>query len=214
SNSGSIPISLFFYFHHDLPWIKEITSISKQSRDTLNIRGQTNELDKFTIKIKLNTLSNQPIIRTLTDIFQLNTIHRDILTKLTSNRPKQPYFVLTDQVFQSTEHNTFFIQITLPKLLPDETFSFDIIYQSDSSDNERQQDITGIYFNEEILRLQKQFDQRFENIFQLKTKQNISENKINFARSTLSNLIGGISDFTGKDLLFCYDKSYSLGYSP
>ncbi|CAF1041203.1 unnamed protein product [Adineta steineri] len=201
SNSGSIPISLFFYFHHDLPWIKEITSISKQSRDTLHIRGQTNELDKFTIKIKLNTLSHQPIIRTLTDIFQLNTIHRDILTKLTSNRPKQPYFVLADQVFQSTEHNTFFIQITLPKLLPDEKFSFDIIYQSDSSDNERQQDLTGIYFNEEILRLQKQFDQRFENIFQLKTKQNMSENKIHFARSTLSNLIGGISYFTGQSLV-------------
>jgi uncharacterized protein YwqG len=79
-----------------------------------------------------------------------------------------------------------------------ERFSFDIIYQSDSSDNERKQDLTGVYFNEEILRLQKEFDQHFENIFQLKTKQNMDEKTINFARSTLSNLIGGISYFTGK----------------
>jgi mannosyl-oligosaccharide glucosidase len=104
------------------------------------------------------------------------------------------------------EHNTFFVQITLPKTVAGEAFSFDVIYQSDSSDNERQQDLTGIYFNEEILRLQKQFDQRFENIFQLKTKQNMSENKIQFARSTLSNLIGGISYFTGKFSLFSNNK--------
>ncbi|CAF4619009.1 unnamed protein product, partial [Rotaria magnacalcarata] len=75
-------------------------------------------------------------------------------------------------------------------------FSFDIIYQSDSSNNEREQDLTGFYFNEEITRLQKQFDERFENIFQLKTKQNMDAKKIQFAKSTLSNLIGGVSYFT------------------
>jgi uncharacterized protein YwqG len=82
-----------------------------------------------------------------------------------------------------------------------ESFSFDIIYQSDSSNNIREQDLTGYYFNEEIIRLQKQFDERFENIFQLKTKQNMDSKKIQFARSTLSNLIGGISYFTGKNMI-------------
>ena len=77
------------------------------------------------------------------------------------------------------------------------SFSFDIIYQSDSYNSERTQDLTGSYFNQEIFRLQKQFDERFEKIFQLKTKQNMDTNKIHFARSTLSNLIGGISYFTG-----------------
>lgn len=162
------------------------------------IHGQTNELDKFTIKIQLNTLSHQPIVRTLTDVFQLDTIHRDILTKLTSNPPKQPFYVLADQTLKNFEHNTFFVQITLRQPLIDELFSFDIIYQSDSSDDERKQDLTGAYFAEEILRLQQQFDQRFESIFKLKTKQNMDEKKINFARSTLSNLIGGVSYFTGK----------------
>jgi len=52
-----------------------------------------------------------------------------------------------------------------------------------------------------MIRLQKQFDERFENIFQLKTKQNMDSKKIQFARSTLSNLIGGISYFTGKDMI-------------
>ncbi len=131
-------------------------------------------------------------------MFQLDTIHRNILSKLTSNPPEQPYIILTDQLNKNFEHNTFFVQITLREKLADERFSFDIIYQSDSSNNKRQQELTGSYFNEEIVRLQKEFDQRFENIFQLKTKQNMDEKKINFARSTLSNLIGGISYFTGK----------------
>ena len=77
-------------------------------------------------------------------------------------------------------------------------FSFDIIYQSDSSAHERKQDLTDNYFNEEIYRLQQQFDERFEDIFQLKTRQNMDTKKIHFAKSTLSNLIGGISYFTGK----------------
>lgn len=201
---NSIPISLFFYFHHDHPWIKELRGISKQSPDSITLRGQTNELDNFTIKIKLNTLSHQPVVRTLTDVFRLDTIHSDILRKLTSNPPKQPYYVLIDQTLKDAEHNTFFIQITLRKPIPDEIFSFDIIYQSDSSDNERTQDLTGPYFNEEIARLQKEFDQRFETLFQLKSKQNMDETKINFARATLSNLIGGISYFTGKFLIDQY----------
>ena len=104
---------------------------------------------------------------------------------------------MTDQAFKSTEHNTFFVQITVPKLLVDESFSFDIIYQSGSSDEERQQDLTGKYFDEEILRLQQEFDHRFNNIFKLKSKPNMTEKRIDFARSTLSNLLGGISYFTG-----------------
>ncbi|CAF4566972.1 unnamed protein product, partial [Rotaria sp. Silwood2] len=106
-----------------------------------------------------------------------------------------------DQPFKDFEHNTFIIQLTLKQPLANEIFSFDIIYQSDSSSNEREQDLTGYYFNEEINRLQKQFDERFENIFQLKTKQNMDIKKIHFAKSTLSNLIGGISYFTGKSLV-------------
>ena len=99
------------------------------------------------------------------------------------------------------EHNTFFIQLTLPQPQVNEPFSFDIIYQSDSSNKERQQELTGNYFNEEINRLQKQFDERFESIFQLKNKANIDAKKIQFARSTLSNLIGGVSYFTGKEYI-------------
>ncbi len=201
SLNRTIPISLFFYFHHDLPWIDEISSISSQSPDTITLRGQTNELDGFTIKIQLNTPSNQVVIRTLTDVFQLDKIHENLLTKLTSNSRDQPYFLLGEQPFKDFEHNTFFVQLTLKQPVAGESFSFDIIYQSDSSNNIREQDLTGYYFNEEIIRLQKQFDERFENIFQLKTKQNMDSKKIQFARSTLSNLIGGISYFTGKTMI-------------
>ena len=142
------------------------------------------------------------IIRTLTDVFQLDQIHQNILTKFTSTSREQPYLILADQPFKDFEHNTFFIQLTLTQPQASETFSFDIIYQSDSSNKEREHDLTGFHFNEEITRLQKQFDERFENIFQLKNKANLDAKKIQFARSTLSNLIGGISYFTGRNIFF------------
>ena len=183
-----------------MPWIDEISKTT-ESPDAVIIRGQTNELDGFTVKFKLNTRSNQVIIRTLTDVFQLEKIHESLLTKLTSTSRDQPYFILGEQPLKDFEHNTFFVQLTLTQPQANEVFSFDIIYQSDSSNDQREQDLTGYYFNEEITRLQKQFDDKFENIFQLKNKQNMDAKKIQFAKSTLSNLIGGISYFTGKSLV-------------
>ncbi|CAF1172830.1 unnamed protein product [Adineta ricciae] len=201
STNRTIPISLFFYFHHDLPWIDEINSNSKQSPDAVVVRGQTNELDSFTIKIKSNTPSHHAMTRTLTDVFHLDKIHETLLTKFATTSRDQPYFYLAEQPLKDFEHNTFFVQITLTQPISSDTFSFDIIYQSDSSNHVREQDLTGYYFNEEIARLQKQFDERFESIFQLKSKQNMDSKKIHFARSTLSNLIGGVSYFTGKSLV-------------
>lgn len=162
------------------------------------LHGQTNELDRFTIQIKLNTLSHQPIIRTLTDVFQIDRIHQDLLSKFTSNPPEQPFHLLAHQPTRFDEHNTFFLQITLRQMTIDERFSFDIIYQSDSSNDERRRDLTGNYFDEEIHRLKDQFDQQFEQIFQLKNKQKMDDKHIHFARSTLSNLLGGISYFSGR----------------
>ena len=160
----------------------------------LIVHGQTNELDRFTIQIKLNTLAHQPIIRTLTDVFQLDTIHQDLLRKFTVNPPEQPFYLLANQPLREDEHNTFVVQITLRQPMVDERFSFDVIYQSDSSNNERERDLTDGYFDQEMSRLKNQFDQRFEKIFQLK----MNEKYIHFARSTLSNLLGGISYFSGR----------------
>ena len=136
----------------------------------------------------------------MTDVFQLDTIHQHILNKLTANPPQQPYILLVDQPLKSAEHNTLFVQITLQQPSLDQPFFFDVIYQSDSSTEERQQDLTGSYFAEELIRLQQEYDQRFEQIFQLKAKQKMDEKSIQFARSTLSHLVGGISYFTGNCL--------------
>ena len=100
-----------------------------QSLDALNVRGQTNELDAFSIRLKMNTRGQQPVVRTLTDLFQLDKMHETVLTKLTS---KQSQFLLADQPFKDFEHNTFVVQVTLAQPVPGETFSFDILYQSDS----------------------------------------------------------------------------------
>lgn len=192
------PVSLFFYFHYDHPWIKQMKMAPKQFEDRVFVRGATNELQGFNVKIKLNpSTANQAILRTMTDIFPLDTIHQKILNKLTSNPPRQPLILLLDQPLDNAQHNTLFVQITLKTLAANQPFSFDIVYQSDSSSDQRDEELSGSYFNAELTRLQQQYDQRFEQIFQLKSKTNLNEKMIHFARSTLSHLIGGIAYFTG-----------------
>ena len=126
----------------------------------------------------------------------MEKIHEQILNKFST---QQSLFLLTEQTLKDFEHNTFIVQLTLPEMNGgQDTFSFDVIYQSDSSNRHRQEDLTGGHFQEQMIKFQKQFDEKFENIFQLKSKQNFDSKKIQFAKSTLSNLIGGISYFTGK----------------
>ncbi|CAF0888227.1 unnamed protein product [Didymodactylos carnosus] len=209
------PVSLFFYFHHDLPWMDEIITSKKSDNEQYRlttVRGQTNELDAFTIKFKIpsGAHSQIPIIRSLTERLPLHNVHQTILRRLVpydtasaSNSRKQQqqqdrYFVLQDQEIKYYEHNFFILQLTLPQPVV-QPFTFDIIYESDSVN--RQNELSGVHFNELITQLQKQFDERFESIFQLKTKQNMEIKKINFARSTLSNLLGGIAYFTGQSLV-------------
>ena len=74
-----------------------------QSSDSVTIRGQTNELDGFTIKVQTNTRSKPAILSTLTDVFQLDKIHENILTKLKTNSHEQPYLLLDKQPFKDFE---------------------------------------------------------------------------------------------------------------
>ena len=64
-------------------------------------------------------------------------------------------FFLISNHLKILNNNTFFVQLTLTQPVANEVFSFDVIYQSDSSNKEREQDLTGFYFNEEITRLPK-----------------------------------------------------------
>ncbi|CAF4482064.1 unnamed protein product, partial [Didymodactylos carnosus] len=76
-------MSLFFYFHHDLPWMDEIIT-SKKSNDeqyrVTTVRGQTNELDAFTIKFKIPSgkESQIPLIHTWTDRLPIHNVHEII----------------------------------------------------------------------------------------------------------------------------------------
>jgi hypothetical protein len=144
-----------------------------------------------------NSSAKAGLLRTMTDRFQLDTIHQTILEKLSSNPPKQPFILLNEQLLNTSTHNTLLVQMTWKSMSIDEQYSFDIVFQSDSSRHERTHELSGKFFADELIRLQQQFDQRFEQIFQLQSKQHMNISDIRFARSTLSNLIGGISFFTG-----------------
>lgn len=200
---------MFFYFHHDLPWIEEIND---ENKEKINVRGQTNELDGFNVNFLYNRAQHRPVVAKLTDVFELDKIHDQTLKKLNM---KNNHYALVDQPFKDFEHNTFVFQITLLQPIPGQTFSLDIVFQSDSSESQRRQDLTGQRFNDEIARHQRQFDEKFENIFQLKSKFNFEPKKLLFARSTLSNLLGGLAYFTGKPrverfhfLLNCWNNRF------
>lgn len=193
SNRTLAPVSLFFYFHHDLPWIDEISRSTPADQQIITIRGQTAELDGFTVQIQPS--SSGVLLRTLTDVFSLEKIHQEVLTKFSS---EQNFYLLTEQTLKDFQHNTVIVQLTIPQLNTQHGFSFDVVFQSDSSARHRTNELTGPFFAEQLAKFQKQFDERFETIFQLKTKQNFDAKKIQFAKSTLSNLLGGISYFTGE----------------
>jgi len=198
NNRTATPISVFFYFHHDLPWIDEISRSKSAGPQIVTIRGQTAELDGFSIQIQPNQPQTPFLLRTLTDVFTLDKIHQEILPKFSL---EQNFYLLTEQNLKDFQHNTLIVQLTIPQVPVGQAFSFDVVFQSDSSNRFRTEDLTGTFFTEQLTKFQKQFDERFENIFQLKTKQNFDTKKIQFAKSTLSNLLGGISFFTGQSLV-------------
>ncbi|KAF9189385.1 Processing alpha glucosidase I [Haplosporangium sp. Z 11] len=93
--------------------------------------------------------------------------------------------------FFSDNPNMIFLQMH-----HDSEFEFEIRFDSGSASNP----MTSEVISTELAKAEGAFDERFEEKFQLK-QQGYSEPMINFAKATLSNLIGGIGYFHGSAIV-------------
>jgi mannosyl-oligosaccharide glucosidase len=73
--------------------------------------------------------------------------------------------------------------------------------------------MTGHEFDEQLAKHKEDFDKKFEEKFQLK-QTGFNSSYISFARSTLSNLIGGIGYFYGESLISSKSAQKTMMYFP
>ncbi|XP_076046387.1 mannosyl-oligosaccharide glucosidase isoform X2 [Oratosquilla oratoria] len=107
---------------------------------------------------------------------------------------KEKVIGLAGDLFDHTDHerNPNFIVFQLTGIPP---FEFEVVYQSDSYRN-RPVMLMGEAFTEELNKYENRFNHNFESKFSMKAK-GFSEEEINFAKATLSNMVGGIGYFYG-----------------
>ncbi|KAK3817760.1 MAG: glycoside hydrolase [Benniella sp.] len=90
----------------------------------------------------------------------------------------------------------------------DSEFEFEVRFNSKSSPNPVTTDI----ISSELTKAENAFDERFENVFHLK-HHGYNESMVNFAKATMSNLVGGIGYFYGSSIVD-HSPTYEEGQNP
>ncbi|KAF9090912.1 Processing alpha glucosidase I [Mortierella sp. GBA35] len=102
----------------------------------------------------------------------------------------QDLFALPDQFYGGIP-NIILIQMNY-----DSEFEFEVKFNSKSSPNQ----VTSSVFTSALAKAEEAFDKRFEETFHLK-QHGYSESMVNFAKATMSNLVGGIGYFHGSAIV-------------
>jgi mannosyl-oligosaccharide glucosidase len=110
---------------------------------------------------------------------------------------KVPYFVLGGrQVPRDAEGGANFLVHQVTTELP---FEMEVIFESNSF-VKRPERLTGSLFEISLAKHVSEFDEKFEQIFNLKSK-GFSGSEITFAKAALSNMVGSIGYFYGASLV-------------
>ncbi|XP_077992555.1 mannosyl-oligosaccharide glucosidase-like [Glandiceps talaboti] len=164
------------------------------------IEGHTEELGNFAIKFpRAKNTKKSNFLRTYSPSLH---IVKEVVIRSMKYYPftqnKHMLGLVGDILSQSQFHdyapNLLVHQITLA--LP---FEVDFVFESGSF-TERKSVLAGKDFTNLLEYHDQNFDRKFENIFNLKQK-GFKEKEVNFAKATLSNLLGGIGYFYGKSLV-------------
>lgn len=109
---------------------------------------------------------------------------------------KVPYFVLGGHQVPKDMHEPNLVVFQVTTSLP---YEMEVVFESESFIN-RPNHLQGSVFNELLTKHQSDFDLRFEQKFNLKSK-GFSDGEIDFAKATLSNMVGSIGYFYGSSLV-------------
>lgn len=195
TSNDAIPkfVSLIFYFQtNQTGWIKNAKKTS--------FEGETSELGRFNVKIYTNDFKNIKIDSTNGFSHQVNL--RDELVNGHFIRINAKLQNLKEYFgFQGVSHshlkNSDFIAYQISGFLP---FSFEVVYQSESSLNDNPVELKQSEFDSLLSRLNTNFQNKFESVFKLRERKH-SDAEIMVAQAALSNMLGGLGFFYGQSIV-------------
>lgn len=164
--------------------------LNPTAKNLVGISGKTESLDNFEITLRNNTrggfkdtyvhvyCSDLDVIKEC--IFRWLNISPDRSGRIASYTAEPP--------------TTKSSEVVASGLLFRPPFEFDVNFESGSV--VRRESLTGQFYDQELEKHEKLFDDKFENVFELR-KKGFSEEQIQFAEAAFSNLIGGIGYFYG-----------------
>lgn len=186
-------VSLIFYAALD----EKTDGWIKPSIDSLGIVGRTRGLGKFQFDVNANgeTADTSYLSTVISNLMFLKEyLFAGIVTKKNLENGRKVYKLVGDMTHtpdgKKLEPNFVAIQVTaqIPTVM-------EFIFESGSF-LDRVESLTGNTFDKKLEKHRKDFHKKFEKIYKLREK-NFGEDQISFAKSVLSNLVGGIGYFYG-----------------
>jgi len=221
SSTSHRPIYLSIFFYVATDGQGEIRPVYKKINNEMQlveIKGSTEELGSFTIKLPRESTGKSCRYHTaISKAEGLHKINDAILRRMhrseegVSGGQKKPYYFISqnDRLGDPPKSNSDVIFHQVSMELP---FEIEIIFESDSF-TDRSDFLSGWKFTEKLNKYKKEFDEKFETIFPLKSK-GYKEEEITFAKAAFSNMIGGIGHFYGQSLVQSEDLKKPIPYWP
>ncbi|XP_066256749.1 mannosyl-oligosaccharide glucosidase isoform X1 [Euwallacea similis] len=204
-------ISLIWYTALDSE-TKGFISPTNSNTDITGIRGATSTLGNFkmTLFSHEGNVDHESFLSTVAP--GLHLLKETVISslRLAQADPKSPKrIVLAGEIRSPEDHKKEpnFVATQVTAKLP---FSVDVVFESKSVVN-RHDKLMGEAYSNALEWHQARFNQRFEDTFGLKHK-GFSEDKIKFAQSALSNMIGGIGYFYGSSLVQSFYTEEPVNY--
>lgn len=176
--------------------------LSKNGQRITAVNGYSEELGDFRLVFpKSSSNTTQRYNYLLTYATSLDKLKDAILNGIRvdawDKARRVPYFVLGGrQIPREAEGKANFAVFQVTTELP---FEMEVLFESRSF-VDREDHLSGEVFDSLVAKHEASFDEKFENIFGLKSR-NFPDGEIDFAKAALSNMIGGIGYFYGSSIV-------------
>lgn len=218
-------VSVIFYFSNEnVGWIK---SVQKTASSSVLV-GETDDVGKFKVKLDITQLEGMDAKRPFFDYTMGNVsvaylketlVQKGYFTMINakSDSPLKQYIGFSREKRSSSEESNF-VAYQVSGFLP---LEFEVIFESQSLRDELKEkklpeptELKGGEFDSILAELHGKFTEKFENIFKLKEKQNLTSSAVIMAHAAFSNLIGGIGFFTGQPIVKSLNNKEPVLYWP
>ncbi|KAF9584660.1 Processing alpha glucosidase I [Lunasporangiospora selenospora] len=197
-------VSMMYYVGHEGQG--QITSKKDESKATAHLNGQTPDLGRFEVDIeqtkgadagkkafRVASLTARPV-----GVWRVKDLVRDIIIQRAQSLQSSGNQNLAPEEFLAMPEMAYGI---LPDLFVHqvdykEPFEFEVRFNSLSSPNR----VTSESMSAALKKAEDAFDERFEQTFHLK-QHGYSDSVVDFAKATMSNLVGGIGYFYGSAIV-------------